>query len=76
MKTATAKIMLSKAKSRIKILLAVLALAFSCKPESGDPTGGETHFFDPLRCKPKELRRPANVRVRRVYAALRGARRV
>jgi len=53
MKTATAKIMLSKAKSRIKILLAVLALAFSCKPESGDPTGGETHFLTRCDASPK-----------------------
>jgi hypothetical protein len=50
MKTATAKIMRSKAKSRLTILLTALALAFSCKPESGEPTGGETHFL--TRCEP------------------------
>lgn len=50
MKTATTKIMLSKAKSRVLILLAALALAFSCTRESTDPTGGETHFL--TRCVP------------------------
>src|SRR4051794_11991911 len=48
MKTVTAKIMPSKAKSRLTTLLAALALAFSCKPEVGEPTGGETHFL--IRC--------------------------
>ena len=50
MKTAIAKIMLSRVKSRITILLAALALAFSCNRESTDPTGGETHFL--TRCEP------------------------
>ena len=50
MKTAMAKIMLSKVKRRLTILLAALALAFSCTPESGEPTGGETHFL--TRCEP------------------------
>src|SRR3954462_8591059 len=50
MKTATTKIMLSNAKSQVTILLAVLALAFSCTRESTDPTGGETHFL--TRCAP------------------------
>lgn len=40
----------SKAKIRITGLLAALALAFSCRPESSDPTGGETHFLS--RCQP------------------------
>ena len=50
MKTVIAKIMLSKVKSRIVILLGALALAFSCNRESTDPTGGETHFL--TRCEP------------------------
>src|SRR6478609_10143335 len=48
MKTATTKTMPSKAKSRVAILLAALALAFSCARETTDPTGGETHFL--TRC--------------------------
>jgi hypothetical protein len=48
MKTMTAKIMPSQTKRRLTLLLAVLAWAFSCKPESGEPTGGETHFL--TRC--------------------------
>lgn len=50
MKTATLKTMLSKAKSRGTVLLAALALAFSCSRETTDPTGGETHFL--TRCDP------------------------
>jgi len=50
MKTAITTIMLSKAKSRVVILLAALALVFSCTRESTDPTGGETHFL--TRCVP------------------------
>jgi len=42
--------MLSKAKSRVIVLLAALALAFSCSRETTDPTGGETHFL--TRCVP------------------------
>src|SRR4051812_44313410 len=49
MKTSIAMIMLSQAKRRLAILLAVMALAFSCRPESGEPTGGETHFL--TRCE-------------------------
>ena len=49
MKTVTAKTMRSKAKSRITTLLSVLALALACKPETSDPTGGETHFL--TRCE-------------------------
>ena len=49
MKTSIPKIMLSKAKRPLTILLAAMALAFSCKPESTEPTGGETHFL--LRCE-------------------------
>lgn len=54
MKTVTAKIMfrraLHEAKSRITVLLAALAFAFSCSHEGTDPTGGETHFL--TRCVP------------------------
>ncbi|HKO53120.1 MAG TPA: hypothetical protein VJV79_35665 [Polyangiaceae bacterium] len=50
MKTVIAKTMLSKAKSRVTLLLAALALMFSCRPESSEPTGGETHFLS--RCEP------------------------
>src|SRR6478735_12796887 len=50
MKTATTKIMRSRAKSQVAILLAALALVFSCTRESADPTGGETHFL--TRCVP------------------------
>jgi lysophospholipase L1-like esterase len=42
--------MVSKAKHLLTTLLAVLLLAFSCKPESSEPTGGETHFL--TRCEP------------------------
>lgn len=42
--------MLSQAKRRLTLLLAGLVLAFSCKPEAGEPTGGETHFL--TRCEP------------------------
>jgi len=42
--------MVSKAKHLLATLLAVLILAFSCKPESSEPTGGETHFL--TRCEP------------------------
>ena len=48
MKTVMAKIMLSKSTRWLTILLAALAFSFSCKPESGEPTGGETHFL--TRC--------------------------
>jgi len=48
MKTAITKTMRSKAKSRVTVLLAALALAFSCSRETTDPTGGETHFL--TRC--------------------------
>jgi len=41
---------LSKAKGRVTMLLAALAVAFSCTRESTDPTGGETHFL--TRCVP------------------------
>jgi hypothetical protein len=50
MKTAMTKSMLSKAKNRVAMLLAALALVFSCTRESTDPTGGETHFL--TRCVP------------------------
>jgi hypothetical protein len=50
MKTAITKTMRSKAKGRATILLAALALAFSCSRETTDPTGGETHFL--TRCVP------------------------
>src|SRR6478736_872377 len=50
MKTVTTKIMRSRAKSQVAILLAALALVFSCTRESTDPTGGETHFL--TRCIP------------------------
>lgn len=50
MKTVIAKIMPRKALSRLTLLLVALTLAFSCKPESGEPTGGETHFL--TRCEP------------------------
>lgn len=53
MKTVTAKIMVSKAKPLLATLLAVLILAFSCKPESSEPTGGETHFL--TRCEPDSM---------------------
>jgi len=49
MKTVMAKIMLSKGKRRLTILIAALALAFSCRPQIGEPTGGETHFL--TRCE-------------------------
>jgi len=50
MKKKIAKTMLNELGNRLAILLSVLALAFSCKPESGEPTGGETHFL--TRCEP------------------------
>src|SRR5436190_8355771 len=49
MKKSIAKIMVSRAKRRFVILQALLALAFGCKPESSEPTGGETHFL--TRCE-------------------------
>lgn len=48
--------MRNRLKRRLTSLLAAVALAlplplaFSCKPESSDPTGGETHFL--TRCEP------------------------
>jgi len=42
--------MLSKARTRVIVLLAALAWALSCTRESTDPTGGETHFL--TRCVP------------------------
>ena len=44
--------MLSKATSRITSMLAALALAFSCRAETSEPTGGETHFL--TRCQPND----------------------
>ena len=49
MKTLIAKNMLRKAVRPLAILFASMALAFGCKPESGEPTGGETHFL--TRCE-------------------------
>jgi hypothetical protein len=53
MKTVIAKIMLralGQGTHRLALLFAALTLAFSCTPESGEPTGGETHFL--TRCEP------------------------
>jgi len=49
MKTVTVKNMLSKAMWRLTILLLALVAFIQCRPQTGEPTGGETHFLS--RCE-------------------------